>query len=290
MCTLFLVLAGFDAVSARLSMHRAGDHPVTDTMEGIGNTAGTVQGGVGSAGNAVGADTVTDGAGSVVTGAGGAVGGAASSIGATPDQVGVLGGAGEINPVSTALKCVINLTCQYMGIYTAIAILRVVADFQGVNCNSWTVYEALLQATLTVNYAPMLAIMFLACRMRVVWLTQGKGNPPIWVQAWMYASTYAVLALTLVALCVPIFTGEKVKFNERGEIDEDSKPFSNKFAALGFTVLKYLIMIGLYVGAICIIYGTYTYVPPAGSWPGDTIPPVSPAVGCTMILASMYFL
>ena len=105
------------------------------------------------------------------------------------------------------------------------------------------------------------------------------------------SSTYAVLALTLVALCVPIFTGEKVKFNERGDIDEESKPFSNKFAALGFTILKYLIMIGLYVGAICIIYGTYTYVPPAGSSPfGDKLPPVSPAVACTMILASMYFL
>merc|ERR1719324_2128755 len=49
-------------------------------------------------------------------------------------------------------------------------------------------------------------------------------------------------------------------------------------------------MIGLYVGAICIIYGTYTYVPPKGSWPGDKIPPVSPAVACTMILASMYFI
>merc|ERR1719456_2250488 len=49
-------------------------------------------------------------------------------------------------------------------------------------------------------------------------------------------------------------------------------------------------MIGLYVGAICIIYGTYTYVPPAGSWPAGKIPPVSPAVACTMILASMYFI
>merc|ERR1719265_2385578 len=49
-------------------------------------------------------------------------------------------------------------------------------------------------------------------------------------------------------------------------------------------------MIGLYVGAICIIYGTYTYVPPAGTSPfGDKLPPVSPAVACTMILASMYF-
>merc|ERR1719160_455032 len=177
-----------------------------------------------------------------------------------------------------------------MAMHTAIAILRVAADFMGQNSASWTLGEALQQAVITVNYAPMLAIMFLACRMRVTWLTQGKGNPPIWVQSWMYAATYSVLALTLIALCVPLFTGEKVKMNERGELDENDQPFKNKFVALGFTVLKYLIMIGLYVGAICIIYGTYTYVPPAGSWPGDTIPPVSPAVGCTMILASMFSL
>merc|ERR1712159_4877 len=49
-------------------------------------------------------------------------------------------------------------------------------------------------------------------------------------------------------------------------------------------------MICLYIGAICIIYGTYTYEPPAGSWPGDKIPPISPAVECTMILTSMYFI
>merc|ERR1719160_2145900 len=265
-------------------------NPVTDTMEGVGNTAGTIQDGTASAGNAVGADKVGSAAGGAVTSGGDAVGGAASgaagAVGAEPKQVGVLGGGS----VPTALKCVVNLTCQYLGIYTAIAIIRVVADFQGTNANSWTIYEALVQATLTVNYAPMLAIMFLACRMRVTWLTQGKGNPPTWVQMWMYASSYAVLALTLIALCVPLFTGEKVKFNERGDIDEESQPFKNKFAALGFTVLKYLIMIGLYVGAVCIIYGTYTYVPPAGSWPGDTIPPVSPAVACTMILTSCYFL
>merc|ERR1719393_81236 len=95
--------------------------------------------------------------------------------------------------------------------------------------------------------------------------------------------------MTLVALVVPLLTGEKVKLNERGDIDEEASPFKNKLAATAFTVLKYLIMIGLYVGAICIIYGTYTYKPPKGSWPSDKIPPVSPAVACTMILASMYF-
>merc|ERR1719316_5755 len=71
---------------------------------------------------------------------------------------------------------------------------------------------------------------------------------------------------------------------------EDEAPFKSPIAAGCFTVLKYLIMIGLYVGAVCVIYGTYTYVPPAGSWPGDTIPPVSPAVASTMILTSCYFI
>merc|ERR1719440_1568319 len=280
---LFLILCLGSATAMRKQ------NPVGDAMEGVGNTAGTIQGGVDSTGSAVGADKVGEGAGSVVTGTGDAVGSAASSV--APKQVGVLGAAeGEINPVSTALKCVINLTVQYMGIYTACAIIRVVADFQGVNANSWTVYEALVQAQLTVNYAPMLAIMFLACRMRVLWLTLQKGNPPIWVQAWMYACTFSVLALTLIALVVPLVTGEKVKLNERGDIDEESRPFKNKMAATCFTVLKYLIMIGLYVGAICIIYGTYTYKPPKGAWPGGKIPPVSPAVACTMILASTYFL
>merc|ERR1719160_1724540 len=150
------------------------------------------------------------------------------SHGAMADQVPVLGSKGEVNPVSTAVKCVMNLTIQYLTIYSALAILRVVADFQGENIKSWTIGEALDQATVTVNYAPMLAILFLACRMRVIWLTQLKGNPPIWMQQWMYAATYAVLAMTLIALVVPLLTGEKVKIDkETGKPDEDHQPFKN---------------------------------------------------------------
>merc|ERR1719506_2272652 len=153
---VFLALGASSAIAKQYTLD-ARDHPVTDTMEGIGNTAGTVQGGVDSTGNAVGADKVGEGAGGVVTGTGDAVGGAADSVGATPDQVGVLGAQGK-NPVSTAVKCVMNLTIQYLLIYTAIAILRVVADFQGENVSHWTIREALDQATITVNYAPMLAV------------------------------------------------------------------------------------------------------------------------------------
>merc|ERR1719271_752149 len=273
---LCLVLLGLHAAAVR-------DHPVTDTMEGVGGAAGTVQGGVSSAGNTVGADKVGEGAGSVVTGAGDAVGSGAGAVGGAvgaPDHVEVLGGG----IVPTSIQCVINLTIQYMTIYTAIAIGRTVADFMGDNFEHWTVGEALTQATITVNYAPMLAILFLACRMRVNWLTQSKGNPPMYVQQWMYGATYAVLAMTLVTLVVPLLTGEKVVHDEHGNIDEAHAPFKNKIAALGFTLLKYAILIGLYIGAIVVIYGTYNYVPPAGSSPfGDKIPPLVPAVACTMI-------
>merc|ERR1719446_481690 len=155
-----------------------------------------------------------------------------------------------------------NLTIQYLVIYTLLAILRVAAEFQGTNARSWMSYECLEQATLTVNYAPMLAILFLACRFRVLWLTQLKGNPPIWMQQCMYGATYAVLAMTLVALVVPLLTGEKVKIDpQTGKPDHDHQPFKNTCAAVCFTILKYLIMIGLYVGTISLIYGTYTYKP-----------------------------
>jgi len=160
-----------------------------------------------------------------------------------------------------------------------------------VNYGAWPLQASLEQAALTVNYAPMLAILLLAVRMRVNWLTQGKGNPPIYVQAWMLYATYSILAMTLCAVVVPIFTGETMHVDpETGDIPEDSKPFSNWIVAGIFTVLKYLIMIGLYVGVVVIIYGAVNYVPPAGSTPFDELPPVSPAVACTMILTSMYFL
>merc|ERR1719247_182398 len=152
------------------------------------------------------------------------------------------------------------------------------------------IQEILKTACLTVNYAPMLAVLFLACRMRVTWLTQGKGNPPEYVQAAMYCSTYAVLAMTLCVCVIPIFTGKVMKVNKKtGDLDPDEKVFSNAIVGIAFTVLKYLIMLGLYVGALVVVYGIITFEPPKGLWPGGT-PPVSPAVQCVMILSCQYFL
>ena len=137
----------------------------------------------------------------------------------------------------------------------------------------------------------MLAVLFLACRMRVTQLTKGKGNHPAWVQVCMYCCTYAVLMMTLIVVVIPLFTGETIGVDPKtGDIPSDAEPFKTQACAIAFTVLKFLIMIFLYGGALAIVYGIITYEPPAGTWPAGKTYPVAPAVQCTMILSCMYFL
>merc|ERR1719327_727568 len=206
------------------------------------------------------------------------------------EKVPVAGSAFKVNPVSTSMQCVISLTIQYMLVYTALALARTAAKSMGVDYGKTPVLDILKTATYTVNYAPMLAILFLACRMRVTWLTQGKGNPPIYVQTAMYCCTYAVLAMTLIVCVIPIFTGKVIGVNVKtGDIKDDQKPFEQPIIAGCFTALKFLIMLGLYVGALIVVYGIINFKPPAGIWP-DGVPPVSPAVSCVMILSCQYFL
>merc|ERR1719456_1152049 len=189
------------------------------------------------------------------------------------------------------MQCVISLTIQYMLVYTSLALARTAADLWKFKYDNVPVVKILKSACETVSFAPMLAILFLACRMRVTWLTQGKGNPPEYVQAAMYCATYAVLLMTLCVCVIPLFTGKVIAVDTKtGEIPQNEKPFTNYYVAGAFTLLKYLIMLMLYAGALTVVYGIITFEPPKGMWPGDKIPPVSPAVQCVMILSCQYFL
>merc|ERR1719261_1944835 len=101
--------------------------------------------------------------------------------------------------------------------------------------------------------------------------------------------------MTLCVIVIPILLGTQLPADkETGQIDESAKPFDSSstfgwIAATCFTVLKYLILLGLYAGALVIVYGIITFEPPKGTWPGDKIPPVSPAVQCVMILSCQFF-
>jgi len=207
------------------------------------------------------------------------------------EQVPVVGQKFAVNPVSTSMQCVVSLTLQYFIVYTALALVRTAADAFGLKYNNVPIQKILVTATLTVSFAPMLAILFLACRMRVSQLTQGKGNPAEWIQVCMYFCTYSVLLMTLIVCIIPLFTGEVINVDAKtGEIPEDLQPFKVEICAIAFTALKFLILIGLYGGALGVVYGICTYEPPKGIWPEGTPFPVAPAVQCTMILACQYFI
>jgi hypothetical protein len=207
-------------------------------------------------------------------------------------QVPILGEQFETDQhVPTAMHCVVSLTIQFMIVYTALAICRMAADSFGMKYDNVPIQKILQTATLTVAFAPMLAILLLAFRMRVNQLTKNKGHPPEWCQICMYFCTYAILLMTLIVCVIPLFTGETIGVDPKtGQIPQDTEPFKNQICAICFTVLKYLILIMLYGGVLALVYGIITYVPPAGVWPEGKKFPVAPAVQCTISLACQYFL
>merc|ERR1719235_2581100 len=165
-------------------------------------------------------------------------------------EVPVVGSQFKTKGVTTAMQCVVSLSIQFMIVYTALAICRMGADSFGMKYDNVPIQKILQTATLTVAFAPMLAILFLAFRMRVNQLTKNRGDPPTWAQVCMYFCTYAVLLMTLCVCVIPLFTGEVMGVDPKtGQIPPDSEPFKNQICAIAFTVLKYIILLMLYVGS-----------------------------------------
>merc|ERR1719159_207445 len=179
---------------------------------------------------------------------------------------------------------------QYMIIYTALAVARTCADAFGWEFKTVPVANILNQCTHTVNYAPMASCMFLAIRMRVIWLSRGaEWDPQDWVCVCMQYVTWSILATTLVVAIIPLFTGELVEIKkDTGDLDPDATPsvFQGYWAlALGFTIFRSILLASLYGGMIGVIYGAFTYMPANGEWR-----PMAPAVGATVTLTIMFFL
>merc|ERR1719265_771187 len=194
--------------------------------------------------------------------------------------------------VAPALQCVISLAIQYFIIYTLLAIVRTANQFTGHSMLG--VQKIMETACTTVTYAPMLSVLFLGVRMRAIQLSQGQTEkyalPQPWVQQAMYICTYAVLAQVILVLKMPVFTGEfDVQCDEDGNLDT-SKMQSGGVVGTVISVVRYIIMAALYGGFITICYGAFVMKGPKEIWGEEGAPPVSPAVACTMNLATQFFL
>merc|ERR1719502_1779343 len=98
------------------------------------------------------------------------------------------------------------MTVQYMIMYLALAAVRTYHELS--STPKGALETALRAGCQTLTYGPMLCCLFIACRMRVEFLSGGTDQPQIWVQNCMYGVTYALMLQALLVLLIPLLTGK----------------------------------------------------------------------------------
>merc|ERR1719182_744843 len=192
--------------------------------------------------------------------------------------------AGVAPPVSPAVQCTMNLCAQYFAVYLAIALLQTYHNFNGKHEGSTSAKLAgvLQMAVNTVNFAPMLCILFIGARMRALQLDPVNGNPQPWAQTCFYLCTYAVLVQLLAVLTVPLLlSGKLAKGTTEGDVTFEME---NPTMLMVMNVVRYAAMFALYGGFTAVIYSVCVIKAPSGP-----TPPVSPTMQCVMNLTVQYF-
>lgn len=204
--------------------------------------------------------------------------------------------------VSVAVWCIMELASQYFIIYTLLAFFRSLQRFardgdQKLKLGKFLpVVEA---ATKTVTYAPMLCVLFLGMRMRILQMTQGNPEkynlPHTSVKHAMYFCVFAVFGQVIMVALIPVFTGEmSVPINDNGEIIVEEIKVGTKGLTLKpmwakvLNGIRYFLMLGLLFCVGLIIVKIFTMPVPPELWGPDGLP-VSPAVNCTLILTTTFF-
>merc|ERR1719420_1573002 len=181
-------------------------------------------------------------------------------------------------PVSPTMQCVLNLVFQYFFIYMLLWIYYTIEDFAGLDMSILaTAKDAIESAKATVQFAPMLAVLFVATRMRALQMTQQKGGPQGWVQDGMYLATWAVLIQFLMCLIMPMFTGKKFTPDTldgaQSTSDADIKAMPcGKFGPILVTVVRYTALVALLGGLATVITGVIIMTPETATGKGSMVP------------------
>merc|ERR1719265_2699996 len=119
-------------------------------------------------------------------------------------------GAHLTPPLSPTMQCVVNLTTQYFLIYFFLWVFITIEDFSGWQGLSFA-RDVLETTKATVQFAPMLCVLFLITRIRALQISDNKGSPQGWAQDGMYLASWSVLVQFLMCLLMPVFTRKVYK-------------------------------------------------------------------------------
>merc|ERR1719174_3223940 len=199
------------------------------------------------------------------------------------------GGKELTPPISPTMQCVINLSFQYFFCYILLWIFITVEDF--IDIDLAFIKDAIETAKTTVQFAPMLCVLFIATRMRALQISKNKGAPQGWAQDGMYLASWALLIQFLMCLLLPLFTGKKYQTDSLdGSKKADPKPIDNPVGAWIVTILRYLAMIALFAGVITVVTSVLMITPETANGRGsipvvgdgtlgvDLVPGAPPAV------------
>jgi hypothetical protein len=187
-------------------------------------------------------------------------------------------------PVSPAVACTMNLAMQYFGVYLAIQVVQTWVTFNGTSIETRKLSTILQLATNTVNFAPMLAILFIGARIRALQIDPKFGAPQPWAQNCFYLCAYSVLAqLTLVIVVPYVLGGEVRKGTSEGDVTFELSNPSLFFVLSG---VRYLLMLALYGGFTAVIVSVFTIEDKEDP---EKTPPISPAMQCVMNLTAQFF-
>merc|ERR550537_1800749 len=151
-------------------------------------------------------------------------------------------------PVAPAMLCALILTAQFFVIMSMVFVTDAIATYTSFKCVFMR--NLLGTAKVTCFFCPMLAILFLALRMRAQEITGGKGAPPGWIQDGMFFATGAVLIQLL--LC---FIG----------------PIPVKVIQVIAGLLTTIAMFGLYGGIVIVVAGLFMMTPEACDGKGSLV-------------------
>merc|ERR1719487_912019 len=175
-------------------------------------------------------------------------------------------------PVSTTVRCVVNLTCQFFFVYFMMTVMLTIGELSGgkVPLQEYKLFAALDAAKATLAFAPMLSILFVTTRMYALLITNKRGAPQAWVQDGMFMATWSLFISFWACLVTGLFMG-KVETDEDGNV---VNKFSNRYLCIAMSVVRYLSMLLLYGGIIIVIVGLCVMTPETANGEGS-VPVVS---------------
>jgi len=187
-------------------------------------------------------------------------------------------------PVSPAVMSTILLATIFFKVYLLVALSKTAIELSGPSPFLTKLQGLLTLARYTVNFAPMLAILFIGARMRALQIDPKHGNPQRWAQMCMYGCTASVVVQTLMVIIMPFCVQCECKqgVTEGDVVFEMEHPT----VAIVFTAVRYLALLALYAGFTAVIVSVFLITHPTDV---SLTPPISPAMQCVMNLTLQYF-